>query len=358
MRKRMLFGWVMLTAWMMNDLNAQEMERKAPNVTGRYQIMIDAPIDTVWKALAEDFGGIGKWASGVNHVVSHSGYGITATRFCEINAAGFNDTKERVIRFEPENYYFEYDLYEGLPGFVDYSINKEKLEERNGQTYWVTTNDMRVGGFFGLTMKGYMSKKLADVLEAKAHELKYFIETGRQHKNKLAAKAKKKKRQLFVIEQTIDAPAERVWEVIAQDFDKVSDSHPVSPKSQFAEGTDEVKVGAQRIMYMAKNEKKYFVDKIVRLDEAERNLLINVEEAKGYPISFSNVEFYADSLTSNSSKLTMIFSYQMKPRFLQKMAKGSLKKQLQAYVYAIDHHAETGEVITKESWKRIRKNYK
>lgn len=173
----------------------------------------------------------------------------------------------------------------------------------------------------------------------------------------MAAIAKKEKKELFVIEQKIDASANKVWEVVAENFDKVANSHPVSPKSQFTNGSNRVKVGSQRIMYMNDNEKKYFIDEIVRLDEVDRNMLINVVKAKGYPIQFSNVEFTVEPLEANRSNLVMVFSYQTKPKFLQKMAKKGLKKQLQAYVYAIDHHAETDEIITKNNWKNISKKY-
>ena len=139
---------------------------------------------------------------------------------------------------------------------------------------------------------------------------------------------------------------------------KVSNSHPVSPQSEFTEGSTTVQEGSKRIMYMSKNHKKYFVDEIIKLDPEKHELLINVVEAKGYPIAFSNVEFIADPVNTDVSKLTMVFSYQTKPRFLQGLAKGSLKKQLQEYVYAIDHHVTTGEVITANNWKQIRKKYK
>ena len=339
------------------QVNAQEMERKKANIVASYEILIDAPIDTVWKYLAVDYGGIGEWASGVNHVIESSGEGENATRSCEISAAGFNDTKEKIIKWEPDNYLFEYDLYEGLPGMVDYSINKDQLIDKNGKTLWVSTNEMRVGGLMGATMKRIMRKKLIDVLESKAYELKHFIETGRQHPNKLAAIAKKEGKQLFVLEQTISASSDRVWQVVARDFDKVSDSHPVSPKSGFTNGSSTVKVGSQRVMYMSENEKKYFIDEIVRLDQTKGNLLINVIEAKGYPIDFSNVEFCVDSLSTNKSKLTMIFSYRTKPKFLNKIAKNGLKRQLQDYLYAIDYHARTKEKITPGNWKTIRNNY-
>ncbi|WP_374957560.1 SRPBCC family protein [Gilvibacter sp.] len=161
------------------------MERKQPNIKATYQIEIDAPIDEVWDALAVDYGGIGKWASGVNHVVEFSGEGADAKRFCSISAAGFNDTREKVIKWDPENYYFEYELYEGLPGFVRYSINKDKLTPKGNKTIWTSYNDMRVGGFMGLTMKWMMRKQLTKVLQNKAEELKHFVETGEAHPRKV-----------------------------------------------------------------------------------------------------------------------------------------------------------------------------
>lgn len=169
--------------------------RKPPNISVSYQIEIDAPIEAVWEALAVDYGGIGAWASGVDHVVESSGEGLTAKRFCAISASGFNDTRERVVRFEPERHYFEYELYEGLPGFVRYSINKDGLEAVGDKTIWTSENDMRVGGFIGVTMKWLMKRQLKRVLRRKAEELKHFVETGTPHPRKVAAMARYEKKQ-------------------------------------------------------------------------------------------------------------------------------------------------------------------
>ena len=338
-------------------VQAQSEKGKLANVQATYQILIDAPIESVWKELAVNFGGIGQWASGVNHVVESSGEGLSAKRFCEINAAGFNDTRERIIRYEPQDYYFEYELYEGLPGFVDYAINKEKLEEKDGKTLWTSKNVMRVGGIFGATLKKFMTKKVEDVLAAKAHELKHFVETGRQHPNKLAAIAKKEKKALFVLDQRIDAPVQNVWKVLVEDFSRVADSHPVSPKSAYYDGSSSPIPGARRIMFMKENEKKYFIDEIQELEQENHRLLINVVEAKGYPMKFTQVEFVASHSRKGATNLSLVFTYQTNPRFLQGLAKKSLQKQLKQYLQAIDHHVRTGELITSSNWKEISKNY-
>ena len=342
-------------------MNAQDMERKSPNITASFEIMIDAPIDTVWQVLAMDYAKIEKWASGVSSSVG-SGKSLNGStcseRSCEITAAGFNDTKEKILRFDPDNYYLEYDLYHGLPGFVRYSVNKDRLEERNGKTLWISDNEMRVGGFIGATMKGLMRKNLGKVLQYKGEELKHYIEKGRPHQRKLEVMAKLEKKKLFVLEQEISAPIENVWQVIAMDFPSVADSHPVSPRSEFIEGCSQIKVGSKRIMYMSKNGKKYFKDEITHLDSANHEISINAYEASGYPMNFASVDFFADQPDEDRTNLTLVFTYQTKPRFLQGMARGSLKKQLQDYLFAIDHHANTGEVISEDNWKRIRKTYR
>ena len=362
-------NWTALLLVLMNisNLKAQEMERKKPNVTGTYTVLIDAPIDTVWQALAVDYGGIGKWASGVNHVVEFSGKGITAKRSCEISAAGFNDTKEKVIKYEPENYYFEYDLYEGLPGMVDYSINKDRLEEKDGKTLWTSYNEMRVGGFFGLTMKGFMSKKLTDVLENKGQELKHYLETGKPHPNKIATMKKKEEKDAktrskvvsFVVIQEIEAPLPAVWKTIGNDFGEVYKSNPISTYSEYLDGFDGPELGAKRIMYMSENRKKYFIDRLAKWKK-EKHLTIEVAEKKGFPIvpAYTWVDMDLEDLGEDHSKLKIRFTYLTKPGFLKGMAKRSLKKNFQEYAWAIDHHTKTGEEITRANWKTIRKNYR
>jgi len=350
-----------------SPLIAQIMDRKPANVTGTYQVLIDAPIDTVWKALAVDYGGIGKWASGVNHVVTFSGQGITAKRFCEISAAGFNDTKERIVKYEPENYYFEYELYEGLPGMVDYSINKDQLEDKGGKTLWTSANEMRVGGFFGLTMKGLMTKKLADVLENKGQELKHYLETGTPHPTKVKMMQKKedtdarlrKKVTSFVVVQEIDASIPAVWKVIADDFGEVYKSNPLSPYSEYTDGYQEPEVGATRIMYMSENRKKYFIDKLARLD-FNKHITVEVIEKEGFPIrpAYTWVNMDLEAGTENGTRLKIRFNYLTKPAFLRGMAKGALKKNFREYAWAIDHHVRTGESITRSNWKTIRKQYR
>ncbi|MEW7292408.1 SRPBCC family protein [Aquimarina sp. 2304DJ70-9] len=351
-------------------IKAQDMDRKKSNIQATYKIEINAPIDKVWEVLAVDYAGIGKWASGVNHVVESSGEGITAKRFCSISASGFNDTRERVIKFEPENHYFEYELYEGLPGFVKYSINKDKLVAKGNKTIWISTNDMRVGGFMGLTMKWMMRKQLTKVLENKAQELKYFVETGKPHsrkvnimKNKAIKDTKMREKVMsVVVERDIDAPIDRVWEVYGKGFADISKSHPDCPHSEWSPGHDTAQEGAMRVMYMTDSrKKKYFVDKIAKYNPEKYHITIEIVDKKGYANmnkEYTWVNMDAEEITEKKTRLKIRFNYLTKPKFFKGLAKGPLRKAFERYAYGIDYYAKTGEPVTKKKWKEIKHLYR
>jgi hypothetical protein len=49
--------------------------------------------------------------------------------------------------------------------------------------------------------------------------------------------------------------------------------------------------------------------------------------------------------------------YQTKPAFMGALVKGQFKKLLKDYFVSIEHYARTGESITLENYKEIRRKY-
>jgi hypothetical protein len=49
--------------------------------------------------------------------------------------------------------------------------------------------------------------------------------------------------------------------------------------------------------------------------------------------------------------------YRTKPGFMGGIMKGSFKKLINDYFIAIEHHVKTGEKVTKDNFKDIRKLY-
>ena len=50
-------------------------------------------------------------------------------------------------------------------------------------------------------------------------------------------------------------------------------------------------------------------------------------------------------------------NYRTKPAFMGGMMKGSFKKLINDYFIAIEHHVKTGEKVTKDNFKEIKKAY-
>lgn len=67
------------------------------------EITIDAPVEAVWKVLA-DIGAIDAWNPGVehSHVTSYQAQGVGACRRCELGGKNFLD--EEVVRWEPNQH--------------------------------------------------------------------------------------------------------------------------------------------------------------------------------------------------------------------------------------------------------------
>ncbi|WP_298542949.1 SRPBCC family protein [uncultured Aquimarina sp.] len=352
---------------------AEVIKEKEPNVIATAETIINAPIKDVWSILAEDWAGIGKWSSGVSHSqgfgqpIGGSDYTIRA---CEITAAGFDDTKEQILEYDDQNYLLKYELADGLPGFVKDAINIWTLEETANGTLIKGKTTMRATGIMGVMMKGIMKGATRKALESMTRELKHYVETGELHPDKLASnkkvakkEAKMRKKVAFVdVQQEIDAPAERVWEIIGTNFANIADSNPDCPYSEWADGYHKAEVGAKRIMYMTDSrDKKYFVDEIAKYDPANYHITIEITNKKGFGtlnINYTWVNMDVEKISENKTLLKIRFHYLTKPKFLKGLAKGSMRKGFQKYAYGIDYHAETGELVTEKKWKAIKHLYK
>ena len=59
--------------------------------------------------------------------------------------------------------------------------------------------------------------------------------------------AQSKKQQQVMVERTVQIPAEDVWQILAEDYGAISNSHPTIIKSESAPGTLKRGEGAERM---------------------------------------------------------------------------------------------------------------
>lgn len=196
-RTLVLFLFISNFQYTMAQIKIQEPD----NLQASYNITINAPIEKVWEVLAVDFGGIGKWASGVNHSKSvgdgkaHQG-ATCDERACKINAPGFSNAKERIVVFDSSNHILAYTIYEGVPGFVKNFKNQWTLVKQGDGVLLTGTSTMRATGIMGWMMRGLMRSSTRKVLRNMGEELKHYVEkNGQVHPRKASAMEKYNRKQ-------------------------------------------------------------------------------------------------------------------------------------------------------------------
>lgn len=166
--------------------NFETMAQKKVQV--EQSIYVDVPKDSLWKITALEYEKIGVWSAGVKtseggNVAGFNGE-IHTERVCVPGYKGFKKTTERIIDYAPEQYYFTYQIAEGLPGMVKYATNTWTHKDEGEGTRITMQVKMELKGFMGTIMKGPMSKKMNKILKENLEELKIYAETGELHQRK------------------------------------------------------------------------------------------------------------------------------------------------------------------------------
>ncbi len=169
----------------------------------------------------------------------------------------------------------------------------------------------------------------------------------------------KDKSRTFTVERTIQAPVEKVWKVVGEEFADIAKSHPVLASSHYVEGTPLSGEGCTRVCNMDEAGKKYTKEKMVDYNPDEYKFKVQIEEAGGIPMvpSKSYMIYDVDPVNSEQCKITLKMVFLTDPAFLGAIAKGKFKKTISDYALAIEHHVLTGEDVNPDTFKSIKKQY-
>ncbi|MEM8795638.1 MAG: SRPBCC family protein [Pseudomonadota bacterium] len=155
-------------------------------VTIEKSIVINAPIDEVWRVSATDFVHIDQWDGNVKSSSSSgqgNGESPSAGRVCNMYNGGM--TVEKLVEFDAEKHSFKYDIVEGLPGFVVHARNSWIHQPmKNGKTRLTMKLAMQVKGILGTLMRIPMKSQMGKVLGKAQEELKHYVEFGKPHPRK------------------------------------------------------------------------------------------------------------------------------------------------------------------------------
>ena len=163
----------------------------------------------------------------------------------------------------------------------------------------------------------------------------------------------------LTVSNVIDAPAAEVWAVVGEDYGAIAFSHPKIVASEYINGSLRAGEGAERVCNF--NEKgTQFLREVQRsYDPANYTFVNQVTSAGKFPVDPQRTfaVYKVEAIDANTSRFTMNMTFRTTPAFLGGMMRGAFENLINDYAIAIEHHLKTGERVTKENFKSVKKQY-
>ena len=168
-----------------------------------------------------------------------------------------------------------------------------------------------------------------------------------------------KKVQSFKISKKLPFPAEKVWAVVGEDYGRIAHSHPRIVASDYINGTLHAGEGAERVCYFNDKQTQYLKEKMVDFSPETMSFTNTVFQAGKFPVDpeLTKAVYSVKDLGNGTSEMSFDMQFRTKPGFMGGMMKGNFKKLIQDYFIAVEHHIRTGESVTKDNFKEIKKLY-
>jgi len=172
------------------------------------------------------------------------------------------------------------------------------------------------------------------------------------------AKAQKKT-QKMVVSYVIDAPAEQIWQVVAEDYGAIANAHPEIVSSNYINGSLKAGEGAERVCNFNEKGTQFLKEKMVDYDPVNYTFKNVVYQSGKFPLDPENTFaiYRVETIDANTSRLVFDFTFRTKPAFMGVIAKGDFKKRITNYAISVAHYVKTGEKVNKENFKQIKKQY-
>ena len=157
-------------------------------------IIINAPVKTIWKKSADDFGGIDQWSSMVGKA-DLMGRGINTARTCHINMPGNPSVDEKMVNYDKKNKTFAYTISGAvMPPFVTKALNTWTLKDlENGKTLVRSQMTIDIAEGAPAPAVGMFKGQFYQMLGMSMEEFGHHTETGTPHARKVASNEMMKK---------------------------------------------------------------------------------------------------------------------------------------------------------------------
>lgn len=168
-----------------------------------------------------------------------------------------------------------------------------------------------------------------------------------------------KKVKEFYVERIIDLPAETIWKIVGEDYGSVAYSHPKIISSNYINGSLEAKEGAERVCHFNEKGTQFLRERMTDYDPENMRFTNQVFQAGKFPVDpeYTHAVYKVESLGENQCRLSFDMQFRTKPAMMGGMMKGSFRNLMNDYLISVEHHARTGEKVTQDNFKSIKKQY-
>jgi hypothetical protein len=151
----------------------------------------------------------------------------------------------------------------------------------------------------------------------------------------------------------INASKEKVWDLL---FHRFSETHLFNPNIEGSHDINSKKgeVGCERQCNIDK--KTFIKERVVKADEF-RSFTIDVIGGNMPMLKEMQIVFAIESISPNQTRVMINAEFNTKPSFLAGLIKGMFKKMLFGVLVGLKYHLETGQLVSKNTFKPIFKKY-
>lgn len=176
----------------------------------------------------------------------------------------------------------------------------------------------------------------------------------------VASFAGEKKVKSFLVYRDFNVPAQTIWKIVGEDYGSVAYSHPRIIESDYISGSLKAEEGAERVCYFDEEHKQFLKEKMINYDPGNMTFINKVYQAGKFPVDpdYTQAVYKVEDLGEGKSRLSFDMQFRTTPAFMGALMKGNFKSLIQDYFIAIEHHAVTGEKVTRSNFKTIKKQYK
>ncbi len=153
----------------------------------------------------------------------------------------------------------------------------------------------------------------------------------------------------------INASVEQVWDVL---FDQYGDIHTHNPTMQSSNYMDNSVKGEINVVRHCQFNDKLFLDEKITDFKENESVTIEVIKHNLPMLKHLSATYEVKSLGNNKTELRMVSKNSASPGFMIHLMKGQLKKSVSQHLFGMKYFIETGEIVNKDNYSEIFKNYK